>query len=158
MTDSQPPSTPALELFATLTVQLDPVREMGIGNAGNRRIIPIIGGSASGPYLSGKVLNIGADWQTVFHTGLAELDTRYAIETDDGAVIEIINYGLRHGPAEVIAELAAGRPVHPDSYYMRTHARLETGHNDYKWVNDLLFIGSGARLADAVKMNLYIIR
>lgn len=39
--------------------------------------------------------------------GLAELDTRYAMETDDGALIEIVNYGYRHGPAEVIERLAA---------------------------------------------------
>jgi hypothetical protein len=49
------------------------------------------------------------------------------MEMDDGAVIEIRNYGLRHGPAEVIAKLAAGEDVVPDQYYMRTHARLETG-------------------------------
>ncbi len=39
--------------------------------------------------------------------GLAELDTRYAMETDDGALIEIVNYGYRHGPAAVIERLAA---------------------------------------------------
>jgi len=33
---------------------------------------------------------------------LAELDIRYAMETDDGAVIEIVNYGFRHGPKEVL--------------------------------------------------------
>ena len=65
----------------------------GTCRGGKRRIIPIIGGHVSGPHFSGKVLNIGADWQTVFEDGLAELDTRYAFATEDGAVIEIINYG-----------------------------------------------------------------
>jgi len=152
------PPHPTLEAFAELTVELGEVREMGTGRAGKRRIIPIIGGTVTGPYLSGRVLNIGADWQTIFDNGLAELDTRYAVETDDGAVIEIINYGFRHGPAEVMAKLAAGEAVSPDSYYMRTHARLETGHKEYQWVNQLLFVGTGTRLADAVKMNLYVIR
>ena len=93
MTDTPP--LPSLEAFAELTIQLGTVREMGMGRAGKRRIIPIIGGTVTGPYLSGKVLDIGADWQTIFDNGLAELDTRYAFQTDDGAVIEIINYGLR---------------------------------------------------------------
>ena len=84
---------------------------MGMGRAGKRRIILIIGGTVTGPYLSGKVLDIGADWQTIFDNGLAELDTRYAFQTDDGAVIEIINYGLRHGPAGVMAKLAAGEEL-----------------------------------------------
>lgn len=81
--------TPTLEHVCDLTVELDPILQMGPGRAGNRRIIPIVGGTVSGSVLNGKVLNIGADWQTIFHDGVAELDTRYAMETDDGATIEI---------------------------------------------------------------------
>ncbi|MEM7523141.1 MAG: DUF3237 family protein, partial [Pseudomonadota bacterium] len=79
----------------------------------------------------GRILSVGADWRTIFPNGLAELDTRYAMETDDGAVIEIINYGYRHGPPKVVDRLAKGEDVSPDSYYMRTHARLETGDPRY---------------------------
>ncbi len=158
MSSTQHPPEPGLELFACLAVELGPVREMGTGRGGVRRIIPIIGGTVTGPHLNGRVLAVGADWQTVFSDGLAELDTRYALETDDGAVIEIINYGLRHGPPEVMARLAAGERVDPDSYYMRTHARLESGHKDYLWVNRLLFVGTGIRLASAVHVNLYKIK
>jgi len=86
---------PTLDYVCDFTVELDTIREMGAGRAGNRRIIPIIGGTVDGPKIKGKILNLGADWQTIFASGLAELDTRYAIETDDGATIEIINYGLR---------------------------------------------------------------
>ena len=149
---------PALELAATLTVALDPVRAMGRGRAGERRIIPIVGGTVEGPLLSGTILSVGADWQTVFDDGLAELDTRYAMETHDGALIEIVNYGYRHGPAEVIAAVARGEPVDPARYYMRTHARLETGDERYAWVNRTLFAGVGARHAASVKLNLYAIR
>ena len=87
--------TPGLTYFCTLHVELDPIREMGEGRGGKRRIIPIIGGRAEGD-ISGKVLNLGADWQLVYDDGLAFLDTRYAIETEDGAVIEVINKGFRH--------------------------------------------------------------
>jgi len=158
MTPFISPPQPSLEHFANLTVELGPVQEMGNGRGGQRRIIPIIGGTVSGPHFSGRVLNIGADWQTIFPDGLAELDTRYAFETDDGAVIEIVNYGLRHGPEDVIARLAAGEEVDPSSYYMRTHARLETGHPDYRWVNQLLFVGTGVRQASAVNISLYAVR
>jgi len=158
MTASMTPPEPALEPFATIEVALGDIIEMGHGRGGKRRIIPIIGGHVSGPHFSGKVLDIGADWQTVFEDGLAELDTRYAFATEDGAVIEIINYGLRHGPKEVLAKIAAGEAVDPDSYYMRTHARLETGDDRYFWVNNLLFIGTGIRLANAVHIQLYVIR
>ena len=147
--------TPKLDEVCTLQVELDPIREMGAGRAGHRRIIPIVGGTVTGARLSGRILNLGADWQTIFAGGLAELDTRYAMETDDGAVIEIINYGFRHGPEEVLAAVARGEEVDPAAYYMRTHARLETGDERYDWVNQTLFVGVGARLQQAVQVTLY---
>jgi len=149
--------TPTLDHVCDLSVALDPIREMGAGRAGGRRIIPIVGGRVSGPRLSGTVLNLGADWQTIFADGMAELDTRYAMETDDGATIEIINYGYRHGPADVIAAIARGEEVAPDSYYMRTHARLETGDARYAWVNRTLFVGVGARHRQEVRLRLFAI-
>jgi hypothetical protein len=141
-----------------LNVELDPIREMGSGRAGQRRIIPIVGGTVSGPRLNGRLLNLGADWQTIFADGLAELDTRYAMETDDGAIIEILNYGFRHGPKEVLEAVARGEDVDPSAYYMRTHARLETGDARYAWVNRTLFVGVGARLKQAVRVDLYALQ
>ena len=149
--------TPTLDHVCTLMVELAPIRSMGQGRAGERRIIPIIGGTVSGPELSGRILNFGADWQTVFTDGLAELDTRYAMETHDGATIEILNYGYRHGPEEVIQAIARGEDVPPDAYYMRTHARLETGDARYDWVNKTLFVGTGMRRAAQVIVDLFAI-
>lgn len=131
--------------------------EMGKGRAGARRIVPIIGGTVEGPGISGRVLNLGADWQTIYPNGTADLSTRYALETHDGAIIEIINLGSRHGPADVLNRLAAGEDVPPDQYYMRTHARLETGDPRYAWVNDTLFVGTGARKASAVTISLFLV-
>lgn len=149
--------TPSLRHVCDLFVSLDPIREMGAGRAGQRRIIPIVGGTVSGPRLNGRILDVGADWQTIFDGGMAELDTRYAMETDDGAVIEIINYGYRHGPAEVIAAVGRGEDVDPADYYMRTQARLETGDARYDWVNRTLFVGTGGRRAASVFVSLYAV-
>jgi len=146
---------PELDHVCDLEVILDPIREMGHGRAGRRRIIPIVGGSVVGPRLNGRILDLGADWQTIFADGVAELDTRYAIETSDGATIEILNFGYRHGPDEVIAAIARGEEVDPASYYMRTHARLETGDDRHAWVNRTLFVGTGARLAGKVVVSLF---
>ena len=148
---------PTLRHVADLTIKLDHIVEMGQGQAGTRRIIPIIGGQVSGPAFSGEIMNVGADWQTIFASGLAELDTRYAFRTDDGAVIEIRNFGYRHGPADVMQKVAAGEDVDPSQYYMRTHARLETGHPDYQWVNNTLFVGVGGRLKSSVMLSLYAV-
>ena len=148
---------PTLRHVADLTIKLDPIVEMGQGQGGTRRIIPIIGGQVSGPSFSGQIMNVGADWQTIFASGLAEIDTRYAFRTDDGAVIEIRNFGYRHGPADVVQKLAAGEDVDPAQYYMRTHARLETGHPNYQWVNNTLFVGVGGRLQSSVMLSLYAV-
>lgn len=148
---------PSLVHSFTLVVELGDPIELGQGRAGQRRIIPIIGGTATGR-ISGKVLNLGADWQTIYGDGAAHLDTRYALETDDGAVIEVVNIGARHGPPDVMARLADGEDVDPKSYYMRTAARLETGHEDYAWVNHTLFVCAGIRRLSSVEIAYYEVR
>ena len=149
---------PVLEHVCDLEVKLDPIREMGPGIAGQRRIIPIVGGTVTGPKINGKILNVGADWQTIFPSKVAELDTRYAIETDDGAIVEIRNFGYRHGPDEVMARVAKGEEVDPSLYYMRTQARLESGDPRYDWVNRTLFVSTGARLAGQVVVSLFALQ
>ena len=151
-------NAPTLEFVCTLHVQLDPILEMGPGRAGQRRIIPIVGGEVVGEALKGSILNLGADWQTIFANGTAEIDTRYALETHDGAIIEVVNYGFRHGPPEVLQAIAAGESVSPEDYYMRTHARLETSDARYDWVNRTLFVGKGHRMASAVQIDLFALR
>ena len=148
---------PHLRPVCTLKVELGPIIEMGQGRAGKRRIIPIIGGTVEGPELSGTILNVGADWQTIFADGSADLDTRYAFETHDGAVIEVVNLGFRHGPPEVLERLAKGEEVSPDSYYMRTSARFETGDPRYHWVNKSIFVGTGMRKASAVEVAMFLV-
>jgi uncharacterized protein DUF3237 len=147
-------NVPELTHFCDLEVQLGPVKELGEGRAGKRRIIPIVGGTVRGQ-VRGKVLNLGADWQTTLADGSSDIDTRYAFETDEGAVIEIVNKGTRHGPPEVLEALARGENVDPALYYFRTAARLETGDPKYDWVNRVIFVGTGKRLTSAVLVSLY---
>jgi len=146
---------PGLVFLCEFTVELAAPIEMGNAPRGRRRIIPIIGGRVTGERLSGKILNVGADWQVVYEDGLEELDTRYAMQTDDGAVIEVRNLGLRHGPKNVIESLARGEAVDPGSYYMRTQPRFETGDQRYQWLNKMIAIGSGARDASAVRLKIF---
>ena len=147
--------TPALEHAFDLVVELSPPHEMGVCPAGTRRIIPIVGGTAEGPLLRGKVLDIGADWQTVLAGGVADLDARYAVQAEDGAVIEVISQGIRHASPEIGARIAAGELVPTSEYYMRTAIRLETGHADYAWVNKSLFLASGGKVGSTVHLAVY---
>ena len=145
---------PTVSPFCTLQVDLAPVMDLGLGRYGQRRIIPIVGGRVTGQ-VSGTILNLGADWQSVAHDDVAELDARYVFETPDGALVEIVNTGYRYGPPEVMQRLASGVPTPPESYYMRSTARLESGHPDYRWLNRMVFVGTGARDASSVQIDLY---
>jgi hypothetical protein len=49
-----------------------------------------------GSRINGRILEVGADWQTVLADGIIDLGARYAIETDDGAVIEVVSHGCAH--------------------------------------------------------------
>lgn len=146
---------PVLEHVCDFVVELSRPHEMGSAPTGTRRIIPIVGGTASGPLLNGRLLPVGADWQSVLADGVALLDARYAIETTDGAVIEVISQGMRHAPPEVAARMAAGEAVPPSEYYMRTSIRLETGHPAYQWVNRSLFLAAGGKVGATVRLTVY---
>ena len=154
------PPKPSLEFMARFEVNLDaPILELGqIESVGNRRIIPITGGKFTGPRLSGTILNNGADWQMVSADGLAHLDTRYALKTNDGALIYIQTRGFRYGPVDVMAEVAKGNPVDPSKYYFRVYIQFETGSAQYKWLNRAMAIGAGMRLRNTVIYDAYLIK
>ena len=146
---------PRLRHLCEVFVELAKPMELGDAPKGRRRIIPIIGGRVEGERLSGRILDLGADWQTVLADGTAELDTRYAMQTHDGALIDIRNFGYRHGPPDVLAALARGEAVDPSLYSMRTHPRFETGDPRYEWLNRLIAIGTGAREPAAVRISVF---
>jgi hypothetical protein len=118
-------------------------------------VINILGGTFVGERLAGRVRQGGADWQIVRADGAADLDARYTLETDGGALIQVQSRGLRHGPADVLARLAAGEPVDPSTYYFRTAFRFETSAPAFDWINRILAIGVGARRPRAVELRVF---
>ena len=120
---------------------------------GTRRIIPIeAGGRIEGPLIKGKLLGNAADWQLTRPDGVTVAEAIYAMETDDGVIIQIHNRGLRHGPPEVMARLVAGEDVDPAEYYFRTAPQFIAPQGKYDWLNRSLFIGAGARYASSIKL------
>jgi hypothetical protein len=147
--------TPKLEFIFEARVTVDPPQELGDVAKGSRRIVPISGGEFSGPDLRGEVLPGGADWQILRGDGVAELEARYTLRTDDGALIYVRNIALRHGPAEVMAALAAGRPVDPQSYYFRGATFFETSVARYAWLARHIVVCTGAREQARVTVQFY---
>jgi hypothetical protein len=147
-----------LDLAFRLGVSVAPALELGETQQGRRRIIPITGGTVEGPRLSGRVLPGGADWQIIRADGCAELEARYTLEADDGALISVVNRGLRHGPPEIVARLIAGEPVDPASYYFRCTPVFETASPAHRWLTRTVFTASGARRPDLVEISVYAVR
>lgn len=119
------PPAPGLEFLYTAFVDCAPRIFTTQTSKGIRTAIPIIGGNFTGPRLHGKVLDLGADWGLSDpQTGLFAADTRYNLQTDDGANIYIQTAGSRH----------------PDG---KLHLRivLETGDKEYYWLNYVTAVG-----------------
>jgi hypothetical protein len=139
----------------TITARIGEVTSAGDTGIGVRRIIPIIGGEVRGEAVNGKVCGFGADFQIIRPNELIELEAKYAFETDDGAVVYVENKGLRFGPLELLQRLKRGEPVDPDLIYFRTVPKFETGHPNYRWLMEHLFVGSAARHADRVVIDVH---
>lgn len=146
---------PQLEFAFEATVTLDSPQELGMTAYGKRRIIPITGGTFEGPNIKGVVLPGGADWQTVRADGTADLEARYTLKTDDGALIYIQNKGIRTGKPEVLARLGKGEKVDPSEYYMRTYTTFEVTGEKYAWLAKSIFVGTGMRNANSVILRFY---
>ena len=139
----------------TITANIGAVTTAGDIGSGVRRIIPITGGEVRGANISGKVCPFGADFQIIRPNELIELEAKYALETDDGAVVYVENKGLRFGPVDLLQKLKRGEPVDPKLIYFRTVPKFETGHEKYRWLMEHLFIGSAARHADRVVIDVH---
>lgn len=144
---------PGLEFVYEAGGELDAPRQIGETYDGARRVIPILaGGYVRGPQINGQLMGNSADWQLTRPDGVTVADALYALETDDGTLIQIRNRGLRHGPPEVMARLAAGEDVDPAEYYFRTVPEFIAPAGRYDWMNRSVFICSGARFASSIKL------
>ena len=136
-------------LLMTLHVQVAAPQNIGAVPHGTRRTAPLTGGTFDGPRLRGIVLPGGsADWLLLRADGVLELDLRATLRTDDGALISMRSFGLRHGPPEVLAAIGRGEVVDPARYYFRTTPRFETAHPSYAFLNRVVAVASGDRRAE----------
>src|SRR5882757_4893613 len=131
-------------LLMTVRVTVATPQSIGAVPHGTRRTVPITGGDFEGPRLRGLVLpGASADWLLLRADGVLELDLRATLRTDDGGLIAMRSFGLRHGPPDVIEALARGEAGDPAAYYFRTTPRFETAHPAYVFLNHLITVASG---------------
>ena len=120
---------PATELVWEALVEIAPAQNLGDSPLGRRRIVPITGGTFVGPRLRGKVLPGGADRQLVRKDGVTQLNALYEMQTDDGAVLTILN--------RVTVDEAQGRPR-----YARSLVEVTAPEGPHAWLNRSVFVGT----------------
>ncbi len=149
-----PRVTRVYRLEATLGETLD----LGDTPDGHRRIVPLEGGTFTGPELSGKLLpGTSADWQIVLPDGTALGDIRYTLQTDRGDLLYVQSRGVRHGSPEVLARLGRGEEVDASEYTFRTSTRIETAAHDLDSLNKGVFISVAGRQAGGVIYETYLV-
>jgi hypothetical protein len=149
--------TPTLSLVYRLQAELAAPLDLGETPNGHRRVIAFTGGTFTGPELSGALVPGGADWQILRPDGAAVADIRYTLRTTSGALLLVTSTGVRHGPPEVLARLARGDEVDPNTYTFRTQCSIETADPELAWLNDGVFVAVGARQPSGVAYDVYLV-
>jgi len=129
MTEYIPVAEPVFALQVSCAAPVPVGRLQG---GGDMLMIPITGGSVSGPLLSGEVLPGGADWSLRRADGLVRVDARYAIRTDGGVVVQVHNSG--------VARLGRGAPG--SGLRLLTTPRFVAPEGPCQWLNESLFVGA----------------
>ena len=142
------------EPLFTLSADVGELISLGAGPLGERRVVYITGGSFEGSQMRGEVIG-GTDWQILRADGTLELDARYAIREERGGVVQVTSQGYRHGPPDVMAQLARGEAVDPASYYFRTTMRFETGARELEWLNRTIAVATAERKARRVDLRAW---
>ena len=149
------PPAPALLPMTRVVCEVAALETLGPAPQGERRFVPLGGGTAEGPELNGRLVEGGVDWQWQRSDGVLEIAAHYVIRADDGGLIEVRSDGLRHGPDEVMQRLARGEAVDPGEYFFRTLVRFTTGAPAWLHLNRVMALAVGRREARRVILDFY---
>lgn len=112
-------------------VKIGNMINVGESKRGVRRVIPITGGTFSGPKIKGEILPGGDDWQLVRPDGDTELNARYLMKTSDGYTFQVLNKALIHVDAST------------KTFYCKSVLDFEApGNCPYSFLNHAIFLGT----------------
>jgi len=130
---AQSPAPPTPQLSFAFEEYVTLAGDIGVGATpvGKRNIVPITGGTFSGPGIKGTIIPGGWDWQLGRADGCLQIEANYMLRTDDGVVINVINKGVACPPG-------------PDGKFapIRTLPVFEAPLGKYEWLGKTAFIGT----------------
>ena len=151
-----PPSPLLSRFLGILTIDIGTSYALGDTPAGARRIDLFAGGTLIGPRITARIEPGGVDVNLRRHDGAMQPDARLVLRTQDDALVFMTYRGIRHGsPADMMARLARGEAVDPSLYYLRNAPFFETADARYAWLNQIITVGIGRRVAAQVIYDLH---
>ncbi|KAI1840751.1 hypothetical protein JX265_012964 [Neoarthrinium moseri] len=139
---------PQLRYVFTLDVELAPPVDFGKTYSGDRRFIPITGGTLDGDGIQGRILPGGGDWNAAREDGVVHVMAKYAIQMDDGTMVNITNEGYGRASQQTMKtvfsspEAVAGSPTNGASeWYTKTFPHFEVAEGKYGWLGKSCFVG-----------------
>lgn len=136
-----PPQMPELEYAFEVRVDVAASERIGHGDGDVLSFTPITGGTVDGPLLRGSVVPGGGDWSVERAKGVIELDARYLLRAQDGALIDIVNRGFFRIPAELVPRAEAGDRLPEEQVYFRTSPVFRTDAPAHRWLAESVFVG-----------------
>ena len=129
---------PGFEKLLRAEVLLGDAYSLGEIGAGYQEIVPVTGGRFEG-VINGEIMNFGGDWGLLYNENINELNTKYLLKTDDGALISVECSGkLIMSMEEMMAAEENGED--DGDYYFRQTIRFVTGDERYFWLNELVAV------------------
>jgi len=131
--------TPSLEFVMELSVSIGDPIAVGNTGLGHRTIVPITGGTFSGPRIRGTVISGGADYQIYDNAHRRNnLEAIYCIMTDDGECVKVHNRGIA-----------------TEDYFCTTPIFEASFDGKYAWLNDGIYVCKPSGF-DADKISLKV--
>ncbi len=129
--DGPAPTVPTEYAF-TIEAAISGALPMGASVDGERRSIPITGGTFAGEGINGEVVPGGADYQVTRTDGTTYITAIYMLKTDDGALINVTNAGF------IVPPGTRGN----DALYFRTSPQFTAPTGKYGWLNSTIFVSA----------------
>lgn len=133
-------SAPVLEFVFEIRAAVTGPRHVGRGPHEVLEVYPIIGGTVNGPRLHGTVTGIGADW-AVTRGEVTEVEARYLLQADDGALIDVVNRGI----------------YRDEGAYFFTTPMFRTDAAAHRWLTESVFVGAAREDAGDIVIAVYVL-
>jgi hypothetical protein len=91
--------------------------------------------------LPGTVVDVGADWMWIDSKSKSHPDTRYGLQTNDGANIFVQTFGTSQSDGTI-----------------HLHGIFETGSEKYWWMNDVVAVGILRAGSSSVSIDMWYVK